>query len=151
MFKLILFFFIFSQITLFCQFSLDQFFLISFDKSKENEIEKYYINKEFIENEIGSYKGISFFDSLAENKIKVTFMFSSAELVIGKAISNQNKETKDSERLFNYLNVILIKKYGKEFSENSIAGNKMLVWNQPNSSITLSLLKNLCIFSIMKK
>ncbi|MFA5805162.1 MAG: hypothetical protein WC879_11000 [Melioribacteraceae bacterium] len=116
-----------SSIKLFAQFSIETFLNDPFDQTTTTIKEK-LADKKIEENDVMNYKGIIYYDWLDPISIKVGYLFTKGGKQNGKVISNGKGNEDDAQKLFDISKIVLINKYGNNFSENSMLGLTMITW-----------------------
>jgi hypothetical protein len=126
------------SIKLSAQFSLETFLNEPFDKDLTSIKEK-LVDKKIEEKDLMNYKTILYYDWLEPISVKVGFMFKKDGRQSGKVIANGKDNEEDSQKLFDMSKTLLIKKYGNNYSENSMMGITMISWKGiENYAVTLS-------------
>lgn len=147
---IIVFVFLFSA-NLSAQFSIKTFLNEPLDQSMASIKEK-LAGKKIEEKEVKNFKSILYYDWLDPISVKVGYLFTPEGKPNGKVLSNGNKTEEDSQKLFDMSKASLIKKYGSNFSENSMMGITMLHWaGLENSAIMLSHKGETTMLTVMKK
>ncbi|MBU1298894.1 MAG: hypothetical protein KKG06_12145 [Bacteroidetes bacterium] len=127
MVKIILLFILLSTSNIFGQFSFESFLSESFTYTLSS-IKSNLADKKIEEKEVMNYKAVMYYDWLDPISIKVGYLFSSEGTQKGKIIANAKKKEEDAVKLFSAAKNFLTKKYGNEFSENSMRGMTFINW-----------------------
>lgn len=109
------------------QFNLESFLNEPFDKNY-SQVKSLLADKKFEEKEVMNLKGITYFTWIDPISIKVGYMFSNDNKQKGIAVSNSKDDESDAVIAFDIFKNALIKKYGNNFSENSMMGMTLITW-----------------------
>ncbi len=134
--KVFVFLILIPSIKLFGQFSLETFLNDPFDQTS-TAIKEKLADKKIDEKEIMSYKAFMYYDWLEPLSIKVGYVFTKEGKQNGKVISNGRDKEEDAQKLFDISKTALIKKYGNNYSENSMLGLTMIMWKGIEGYIVL--------------
>lgn len=98
-------------------------------------------NKAFEESEVKELTTITYYDWFEPVSIKITYMFKKDGAQAGKFISNAKQNEEDAEKTFNLLKRILVNKYGSSYTETSLLGLTMLMWNVDKNATVMLIRK----------
>ncbi|MCX6175168.1 MAG: hypothetical protein NTZ27_10480 [Ignavibacteriales bacterium] len=98
-----------------------------FDQTTTTIREK-LVDKKIEEKEIMNYKALMYYDWLEPISIKVGYMFTKDDKQNEKVITTGKEKEDDAQKLFDISKVALTKKYGNNYSENSMLGLTMITW-----------------------
>jgi hypothetical protein len=125
--KIVISFLFLFSIQIFGQFSIDKFLDESFNQTLSS-LKDSLSDKKFEEKETMSYKSIMYYDWLEPISIGVGFTFKKDGNIFAKMIGNGKEKAEDADKFFNIVKDILIKRYGPNYSENSMLGMTMIMW-----------------------
>jgi hypothetical protein len=125
--KIIPLFLILVSAEAYAQFSLDTFLSDSLTKPI-SVVKKALNNEKTTENTKGKFDRITYFSWLNPVSIKVDYMFKKDGGFAARSISNAKDTKEDGQQLFNIVDSLLTKKYGKSMTHRSLLGVEMYGW-----------------------
>ena len=127
LFTLVLLILVLFKIEIIAQFSIDNFFDGSFNRTYTS-VKDSLAEKKITEKKAMGIKTIMYYDYYEPLSIQIGYMFKDDGNLMGRVIGNGKEDEESANKLFDILKKLLIEKFGSIYTSNSMLGVTMLSW-----------------------
>jgi hypothetical protein len=128
LFTLVLLILILFKVEIIAQFSIDNFFDGSFNRTYTS-VKDSLAEKKFTEKNAMGIKTIMYYDYYEPLSVQIGYMFKEDGNLMGRIIGNGKEDEESANKLFDIFKKLLIEKFGSIYTSNSMLGVTMLSWS----------------------